>query len=112
MKIISADNGKEFKTIFDSLNQTNGKVQMGVVRLAQVRKRPLEGFARHTQDEFSYVIKGSAHTVFRRRNRSHWKSGRLSMDRKPEKGISTTMMAQKRLRLCGFWWNDKKGGKE
>lgn len=38
MKIISVDNGKEFETIFDSLNQTNGKVQMGVVRLAQVRK--------------------------------------------------------------------------
>ena len=63
MKIISVDNGKEFETIFDSLNQTNGKVQMGVVRLAPGEKRPLEGFARHTQGEFSYVIKGSAHTV-------------------------------------------------
>ena len=41
MKIISADNGKEFETIFDSLNQTNGKVQMGVVRLAPGEKRPL-----------------------------------------------------------------------
>jgi quercetin dioxygenase-like cupin family protein len=63
MKIISVNQKKAFESIFDSANQANKKVQMGFVRLEPGAKIPETGFARHEQDEFSYVVKGIAHTI-------------------------------------------------
>jgi len=48
---------------FDASNQPNLKVQMGKVVLLPGQRSPKEGFARHKQDEYSYMIAGSAHTV-------------------------------------------------
>lgn len=54
---------QEMTIFFDSENQPNPNVQMGVIVLQPGEKRPLEGFARHEQDEYSYVVSGSAHTI-------------------------------------------------
>ncbi|MBP2100642.1 cupin domain-containing protein [Enterococcus rivorum] len=54
---------QEMTIFFDSENQPNEKVQMGLITLQPGEKRPLEGFARHDQDEYSYVVSGTAHTI-------------------------------------------------
>ncbi|OTN88336.1 hypothetical protein A5819_000788 [Enterococcus sp. 7E2_DIV0204] len=54
---------QEMTIFFDAENQPNENVQMGVVILQPGEKRPLEGFARHDQDEYSYVVSGEAHTI-------------------------------------------------
>ena len=36
---------------------------MGIITLQPGEKRPLAGYARHEQDEYSYVISGEAHTI-------------------------------------------------
>lgn len=53
----------EEMTIFDKENQPNAQVQMGIITLQPGEKRPLAGYARHEQDEYSYVISGEAHTI-------------------------------------------------
>ena len=61
MLIKSAES--EEMTIFDKENQPNAQVQMGIITLQPGEKRPLAGYARHEQDEYSYVISGEAHTI-------------------------------------------------
>lgn len=63
MKVISMDKALEFQTFFNENNQSNPHIQMGIITLAPGQKGPLEGYARHDQDEFSYVISGEAHTI-------------------------------------------------
>lgn len=48
---------------FDDSNQPNENIQMGLITLQPGEKSPKEGFARHQQDEYSYVISGEAHTI-------------------------------------------------
>ncbi|WP_207694739.1 hypothetical protein DOK67_0000545 [Enterococcus sp. DIV0212c] len=61
--IIKPSLPQEMTIFFDTENQPNDKVQMGVIVLQPGEKRPLEGFARHDQDEYSYVVSGQAHTI-------------------------------------------------
>lgn len=61
--IIKSSLPQEMTIFFDNENQPNPDVQMGVVVLQPGEKRPLEGYARHEQDEYSYVVSGSAHTI-------------------------------------------------
>jgi quercetin dioxygenase-like cupin family protein len=64
MIIQPAPSLSEAMTIFfDKDNQPNERVQMGVVVLQPGEKRPLTGFARHEQDEYSYIVSGKAHTI-------------------------------------------------
>ncbi|MGK0551655.1 cupin domain-containing protein [Enterococcus faecalis] len=63
MIIKSKELPQEMTIFFDKDNQPNPRVQMGVVTLQPGEKRPLTGFARHEQDEYSYVISGQAHTI-------------------------------------------------
>ncbi len=57
--------GKDGSTcyFFDTANQPNPGVQMGKVVLMPGKRSPQQGYARHEQDEYAYVIKGKAHTV-------------------------------------------------
>lgn len=48
---------------FNPDNQENQRVQMGVIKLQPGQRSPEEGFACHEQDEYSYVVSGSAHTI-------------------------------------------------
>lgn len=61
--IIKPSLPQEMTVFFDSENQPNPDVQMGVIVLQPGEKIPLEGFARHEQDEYSYVVSGCAHTI-------------------------------------------------
>ena len=63
MKIVPIDKALEFQTFFNQENQKNPHIQMGIITLAPGEKRPLEGYARHERDEFSYVLSGEAHTI-------------------------------------------------
>ncbi|SJZ74087.1 Cupin domain-containing protein [Pilibacter termitis] len=63
MKVISKDSSKLFETFFDAQNQDNSRVQMGIITLLPGERRPEKDFARHEQDEFSYVVSGVAHTI-------------------------------------------------
>lgn len=51
------------QTIFTTKNQPNKAVTMGYITLLPGEHIPENGFSRHDQDEYSYVIKGRAHTV-------------------------------------------------
>lgn len=51
------------QTIFTAKNQPNTTVTMGYITLLPGEHIPEHGFSRHDQDEYSYVIKGQAHTV-------------------------------------------------
>jgi quercetin dioxygenase-like cupin family protein len=61
--IIKPSLPQEMTIFFDKDNQPNEQVQMGVIVLQPGEKRPLEGYARHEQDEYSYVVSGEAHTI-------------------------------------------------
>ncbi|MDH6365243.1 quercetin dioxygenase-like cupin family protein [Enterococcus sp. PF1-24] len=63
MEIKSKDSAKLFETFFDASNQKNPRVQMGVITLMPGEKKPESGYARHQQDEYSYVVAGEAHTI-------------------------------------------------
>lgn len=63
MEIKSQDPTKAFETFFDASNQKNSKIRMGIITLQPGEKGPLEGYARHEEDEFSFVISGEAHTI-------------------------------------------------
>lgn len=63
MEIKSKSHSELFETFFDPSNQKNGRVKMGIITLLPGERRPEHGFARHEQDEFSYVVSGVAHTV-------------------------------------------------
>lgn len=62
MKVISTSH-EGFQVFFNQENQQNARVQMGVVTLQPGEKSPKAGFARHNQDEYSYVVSGEAHTI-------------------------------------------------
>lgn len=62
MKVVKVED-KPMTIFFDELNQENKKVRMGLIRLEPGEKIPAEGYSRHEQDEFSYVIKGRCHTI-------------------------------------------------
>lgn len=63
MEIKSMDPNQLFEVFFDSTNNKNKRVQMGIITLQPGEKSPQDGFARHDQDEYSFVISGEAHTV-------------------------------------------------
>ncbi|GBD61654.1 putative uncharacterized protein [Tetragenococcus halophilus subsp. halophilus] len=48
---------------FDSTNQPNPDITMGLITLQPGEKHPKQGYSYHKQDEFSYIISGLAHTV-------------------------------------------------
>ncbi|MGX4685753.1 cupin domain-containing protein [Vagococcus sp. JNUCC 83] len=54
---------KVMNIFFDETNQKNKRVKMGLIRLQPGEKIPDEGYSRHEQDEFSYVLKGECHTI-------------------------------------------------
>ena len=61
--LIKSAESEEMTIFFDKENQPNAQVQMGIITLQPGEKRPLAGYARHEQDEYSYVISGEAHTI-------------------------------------------------
>lgn len=62
MKVVSRE--EQMMTIFfNEENQANKRVSMGLIKLKPGQKIPDEGFSRHEQDEYSYVIKGDVHTI-------------------------------------------------
>ena len=62
MKVVSKT--EEMMTVFfNEENQANNRVSMGLIKLKPGQKIPDEGFSRHEQDEYSYVIKGNVHTI-------------------------------------------------
>lgn len=63
MEVKSKNNSELFETFFDETNQKNPRVKMGIITLLPGEKKPEEGYARHTQDEFSFVVSGEAHTI-------------------------------------------------
>ncbi|MCF1685695.1 cupin domain-containing protein [Tetragenococcus halophilus] len=48
---------------FDPTNQPNPNITMGLITLQAGVKQPKQGYSYHKQDEFSYIISGSAHTI-------------------------------------------------
>ncbi|NSU47290.1 cupin domain-containing protein [Enterococcus faecalis] len=61
--LIKSAESDEMTIFFDKENQPNTQVQMGIITLQPGEKRSLAGYARHEQDEYSYVISGEAHTI-------------------------------------------------
>ena len=61
--LIKSAESEEMTIFFDKENLPNTQVQMGIITLQPGEKRPLAGYARHEQDEYSYVISGEAHTI-------------------------------------------------
>lgn len=52
-----------FAVFFDPENQQNPRVTMGIITLEPGQRSPKEGYAKHQQDEYSYIISGTAHTI-------------------------------------------------
>ncbi|MCD6436157.1 MAG: cupin domain-containing protein [Clostridiales bacterium] len=50
-------------TFFDKFNTPNKKVTFGYAVFAPGSRVPEEGFSRHEQDEYAYIIKGKAKIV-------------------------------------------------
>ena len=63
MLIYTKNDQAGLQTIFTANNQSNPTVTMGYITLLPGEQIPEKGFSRHDQDEYSYVIKGTAHTV-------------------------------------------------
>lgn len=61
--IIKPTLAEKMNIFFDKENQPNDRVTMGLITLQPGEKSPIEGFARHDQDEYSYIISGTAHTI-------------------------------------------------
>lgn len=61
--IIKPTLAEKMTIFFDQANQPNERVTMGLITLQPGEKSPAEGFARNDQDEYSYVISGTAHTI-------------------------------------------------
>lgn len=62
MKVVSKTD-EVMNIFFNEENQANKRVSMGLIKLKPGEKIPDEGYSRHTQDEYSYVIKGDVHTI-------------------------------------------------
>ncbi|HLQ39957.1 MAG TPA: cupin domain-containing protein [Tetragenococcus sp.] len=75
-------------TLFDSANQPNSHVTMGIITLAPGQKSPAEGFACHQQDEFSYIISGAAHTILANGEDIYAKAGTAQLIEKDEGHIN------------------------
>ncbi|MGC3657947.1 cupin domain-containing protein, partial [Enterococcus faecalis] len=56
--LIKSAEADEMTIFFDKENQPNTQVHMGIITLQRGEKRPFAGYARHDQDEYSYVFSG------------------------------------------------------
>lgn len=62
--MLSVELKKQDKNVFfDPANTPNKKVSFGHIVFRPGERVPKEGFGRHEQDEYSFVIKGSARSV-------------------------------------------------
>lgn len=87
MLVKTAEN-TDMTTFFDKVNQPNTQVTMGVITLQPGEKSPREGFSCHDQDEFSYLISGSAHTILENGEDIYAVAGTAQLIEKNEKHIN------------------------
>lgn len=63
MEIEHSKENEEMMTFFQHATSFGHEITMGKILLKPGEMRPLEGFACHEEDEYSYVISGDAHTI-------------------------------------------------
>lgn len=101
--LIKSAESEEMTIFFDKENQPNAQVQMGIITLQPGEKRPLAGYARHEQDEYSYVISGEAHTILEDGQDLVGKAGQAQLIEAGE-GTLIIMMGWSKRSLSGCLW--------
>lgn len=73
---------------FDPNNQPNSNVTMGLIALQPGEKQPKQGYSYHNQDEYSYIVSGTAHTILENGEDIIGKSGDAQLIEKNEGHIN------------------------